>query len=98
MPTCFEAIALLKHYKMPPFQNGKWLCSISSKMCEIRDSYRLMVSQWFHMIHSRVSAAASIVSLFYTTRCMSAGRNAKSDGNGDYQSLRRLKREFLNSV
>ena len=32
--------------------------SVSSNMCENWDSYRLMVTQWFHIIHSRVSAAA----------------------------------------
>ena len=55
MPTCSEAIALLKHYKMPPFQNGK-KCSgyvLSSKMCEIWDGYRLVVLQWFHVMHLR---------------------------------------------
>ena len=45
---------------MPPFQNGK-KCSgyvLSSKMCEIWDGYRLVVLQWFHMIHLRIQGGS----------------------------------------
>ena len=46
MPTCSKAIASLKHYKMPPFQNGK-KCSgyVQSHPRCVR--YRIATVSWF---------------------------------------------------